>query len=140
MSDNKTIFEVAVGILFDESNNQILLTSRPKDKIYAGYWEFPGGKIELGEDACQALSRELNEELGVQISVDNALSLGNLSHKYPHGTVNLQILLVRSWKGDGPKSLESQKLYWYKLDEVISLDPLLPTTSQILTMVLSKLN
>jgi 8-oxo-dGTP diphosphatase len=59
--------EVAVGVLIDRKG-QFLLTSRPAGKVYAGYWEFPGGKLEAGETVQQALRRELQEELGITIS------------------------------------------------------------------------
>ena len=55
--------DVAVGVLIDAAG-RFLLTSRPVGKVYAGYWEFPGGKLELGENVEQALRRELQEELG----------------------------------------------------------------------------
>jgi 8-oxo-dGTP diphosphatase len=58
--------DVAVGVLID-AQGSFLLTSRPEGKVYAGYWEFPGGKLEAGESVEQALRRELHEELGIEI-------------------------------------------------------------------------
>ncbi len=58
--------DVAVGVLIDAAG-RFLLTSRPAGKVYAGYWEFPGGKLEPGESVEQALARELHEELGITI-------------------------------------------------------------------------
>ena len=66
MIDTRTRTEVAVGILSRE-DGALLLTSRPEGKVYAGYWEFPGGKLEPGETVEQALRRELQEELGIVI-------------------------------------------------------------------------
>ena len=58
--------DVAVGVLID-ADGRFLLTSRPEGKVYAGYWEFPGGKLEAGEAVEAALARELHEELGITI-------------------------------------------------------------------------
>ncbi|MEI7495819.1 MAG: NUDIX domain-containing protein, partial [Betaproteobacteria bacterium] len=58
--------QVAVGVLI-RSDDSFLLTSRPEGKAYAGYWEFPGGKLEVGETVAQALKRELQEEIGITI-------------------------------------------------------------------------
>ena len=61
--------EVAVGVLIRMSDGALLLSTRPEGKAYAGFWEFPGGKIEAGETVEQALRRELQEELGITIHV-----------------------------------------------------------------------
>ena len=58
--------DVAVGVLI-RPDGRFLLTSRPEGKVFAGYWEFPGGKLEAGETVEQALRRELHEELGITI-------------------------------------------------------------------------
>ncbi|VTU14615.1 8-oxo-dGTP diphosphatase [Variovorax sp. SRS16] len=60
--------EVAVGILIRSDDDALLLSTRPEGKPYAGYWEFPGGKLEAGETVEQALRRELHEELGITIA------------------------------------------------------------------------
>ena len=65
--------DVAVGVLID-ADGRFLLTSRPTGKVYAGYWEFPGGKLEAGETVEQALRRELHEELGITIGAAAALA------------------------------------------------------------------
>ena len=61
---NRAVVDVAVGVLI-RPDGDFLLTSRPQGKVYAGYWEFPGGKLEHGETVLQALQRELQEELGI---------------------------------------------------------------------------
>ena len=63
---DRPVVDVAVGVLI-RAEGDFLLTSRPVGKVYAGYWEFPGGKLELGESVAQALQRELHEELGIMI-------------------------------------------------------------------------
>ncbi len=62
----RAVVDVAVGVLL-QADGHFLLTSRPEGKVYAGYWEFPGGKLEAGESVEQALRRELQEELGITI-------------------------------------------------------------------------
>ena len=74
--------DVAVGILM-RPNGDVLLGQRPSGKPYAGYWEFPGGKLEPGETVEQALERELREELGVRVTAREVLEVA--THDYPHG-------------------------------------------------------
>ena len=62
---DRPVVDVAVGVLI-RANGDFLLTSRPEGKVYAGYWEFPGGKLEAGETVEEALARELQEELGIE--------------------------------------------------------------------------
>jgi len=93
--DRKTI-DVAVGILIN-AQNQFLLTSRPPGKVYEGYWEFPGGKLEAHETVAQALARELEEELGLQIE-DVQLWRQQLVD-YPHALVRLNFCKVSRWQG-----------------------------------------
>ena len=63
---NRKTVDVAVGVLI-QPGGDFLLTSRPSGKVYEGYWEFPGGKIERNETAEEALKRELKEELGIDV-------------------------------------------------------------------------
>lgn len=129
----RPIVEVAVGVLM-KPDGAILLGQRPNGKPYAGYWEFPGGKIEQDETLFQALHRELVEEIGV--SILDAEEFMTLEHDYPHAYVRLHVCLVRGWTGE-PKGLESQSLAWLeslKLSDVdhFSLQPVLPATLPIL--------
>ena len=93
----RTHTEVAVGILFRE-DGAMLLSTRPPGKPYAGYWEFPGGKLEQGETVVQALRRELVEELGVTIG--DATVWKVTEHDYPHALVRLHWCKVFVWSGD----------------------------------------
>src|SRR5687767_5746779 len=79
--DARRPVDVAVGVLID-AEGRFLLTSRPEGKVYAGYWEFPGGKVEPGESVEQALRRELQEELG--ITIGDALRWREEIVDYPH--------------------------------------------------------
>ena len=106
--------EVAVGVL-EDAHGRVLIAQRPAGKAYAGYWEFPGGKIEAGETVEAALARELHEELGVQ--VHSCEPLLNLVHSYPEYTVRLQIRRVRGFSGEA-RSREQQALSWVRPGEL----------------------
>ena len=90
--------EVAVGVLLRESDGALLITSRPAGKPYAGFWEFPGGKLEAGETVEQALRRELIEELGVTIGTAHPWKV--TEHDYPHALVRLHWCKVTEWSGE----------------------------------------
>ena len=124
--DRKTI-DVAVGILIN-AQNQFLLTSRPPGKVYEGYWEFPGGKLEAHETVAQALARELEEELGLQIE-DVQLWRQQLVD-YPHALVRLNFCKVRSWQGT-LEMREGQNHAWQSLP--VAVVPVLPGTVPVLT-------
>lgn len=112
---------VAVGILM-KANGDILLAQRPAGKPYAGYWEFPGGKVEAGESILDALKREFVEELGVTLLT--AEPWCGVEYVYPHAHVRLHFYISRAWEGE-PQSLESQAFAWQgKLD----VEPMLPAT------------
>ena len=132
-SSSRPVVEVAVGVLMNTAG-AVLLGQRPVGKPYAGYWEFPGGKIESGETLLAALSRELQEEIDVRI--DDAEEFMVLEHDYPHAYVRLHICLVKSWQGQ-PRGLENQALGWLNIKDVDQLnvagfDPVLPATLPIL--------
>jgi 8-oxo-dGTP diphosphatase len=127
------VVEVAVGVLMNDVG-AVLLGQRPVGKPYAGYWEFPGGKIESGETLFAALSRELLEEIDVLI--EDAEEFMVLEHDYPHAYVRLHICLVKSWQGQ-PRGLENQALGWLNIKDVDQIDiagfdPVLPATLPIL--------
>jgi 8-oxo-dGTP diphosphatase len=132
-SSPRPVVEVAVGVLMNDVG-AVLLGQRPVGKPYAGYWEFPGGKIESGESLFAALSRELLEEIDVLI--DDAEEFMVLEHDYPHAYVRLHICLVKSWQGQ-PRGLENQAVGWLNIKDVDQIDiagfdPVLPATLPIL--------
>lgn len=116
-----TPIDVAVGILV-KPGGDVLLAQRPQGKPYAGYWEFPGGKVEPGEPIVDALKREFLEELGVQIL--SADPWCGVEYVYPHAHVRLHFYLSRAWQGE-PQSLEGQAFAW---QGSVQLEPLLPAT------------
>ncbi len=132
-TNTRTVVEVAVGVLINPAG-ALLLGQRPEGKPYAGYWEFPGGKVEAGETLFEALKRELLEEIDVVI--DDAQEIMVIEHDYPHAYVRLHICVVKSWRGQ-PHGLENQSLAWLERDdidriEVTQFNPILPATVPIL--------
>jgi 8-oxo-dGTP diphosphatase len=105
-----------------------LLGQRPAGKVYAGYWEFPGGKIEAGEAPLSALARELHEELG--IDVETAYPWLTRDYDYAHAAVRLRFFRVVKWSGT-LRGRERQRFVW-QVPEAISVDPLLPANAPIL--------
>ena len=94
---DRPVTEVAVGVLI-RGDGSFLLTSRPIGKVYEGYWEFPGGKLEQGESVEQALRRELLEELGIYISPVIPWKVELVD--YPHALVRLNFCKVSAWQGE----------------------------------------
>jgi 8-oxo-dGTP diphosphatase len=118
--------DVAVGVLID-AEGRFLLTSRPEGKVYAGYWEFPGGKLEAGETVEQALRRELHEELGITIGPAQAWKVEMMD--YPHALVRLHFCKVFEWSGEF-QMREQQAMAWQALP--VQVAPVLPGTVPVL--------
>ena len=118
--------DVAVGVLI-QSDGRFLLTSRPVGKVYAGYWEFPGGKLEAGETVEQALRRELHEELGITIGPAQPWQVEVMD--YPHARVRLHFCKVTEWKGEF-EMREQQAMAWQTLP--VAVAPVLPGTVPVL--------
>ena len=118
--------DVAVGVLIDD-HGRFLLTSRPAGKVYAGYWEFPGGKVETGESIEQALRRELQEELGITIGPVQPWQVELMD--YPHARVRLHFCKVFAWQGDF-EMREGQAMAWQTLP--LDVQPVLPGTVPVL--------
>ena len=118
--------QVAVGVLLD-AQGRFLLTSRPPGKVYAGYWEFPGGKVEAGESIDATLRRELHEELGITIGAAEPWHV--TMHDYPHALVRLHFCKVFAWDG-AFEMREGQQMAWQDLPT--TLKPLLPGTIPVL--------
>ena len=118
--------DVAVGVLI-RADGAFLLTSRPPGKVYAGCWEFPGGKIEPGETLQQALARELHEELGIDIGA--AEPWHEQLFDYPHALVRLRFCKVFAWTGE-LQMREGQAMAWQQLP--VAVRPVLPGTIPVL--------
>ena len=118
--------DVAVGVLIDR-DGRFLITSRPEGKVYAGHWEFPGGKVEAGESVEAALKRELHEELGITIGAVQPWKTA--LHDYPHALVRLHFCKVFDWSG-AFEMREAQQMAWQTLP--VTVKPLLPGTLPVL--------
>ncbi|MCH8248023.1 MAG: 8-oxo-dGTP diphosphatase MutT [Proteobacteria bacterium] len=114
-------YDVAAGILCD-SEGRILIAERLGDGPFHGMWEFPGGKIAAGESSQCALSRELAEELGIEVTACS--SFMNLRHEYDDRVVTIEFFIVTDWNSD-PIGREGQALRWVP-PETLDADELLP--------------
>ena len=123
---DRAVVDVAVGVLI-KPDGDFLLTSRPDDKVYAGYWEFPGGKFEPGESVKQALQRELQEELGIH--ADQIEPWRQELVDYPHALVRLHFCKVWHWTGE-LQMREAQSFAWQRFP--VSVSPVLPGTVPVL--------
>lgn len=123
---DRKVVEVAVGVLL-RPDGQFLLTSRPPGKVYEGYWEFPGGKIEAGETVEQALRRELQEEIGITIAAAHPWRVEMVD--YPHALVRLNFCKVYEWTGEMHMK-EGQRFAWQGLP--VQVQPVLPGTVPVL--------
>lgn len=122
----RRVVDVAVGVLLRPSG-EFLLTTRPDGKVYAGYWEFPGGKLEFGESVEDALRRELAEELGIDTQGMQRWKEQRVD--YPHALVHLHFVKVTAWKGE-LQMREAQRCAWQTLPVVVG--PLLPGALPVL--------
>ena len=125
---HRVITEVAVGILL-RPEGHFLLTSRPEGKVYAGYWEFPGGKLEAGETVAQALRRELHEELGITLEIGDVQAWKTEVVDYPHALVRLNFCKVLRWQGE-LQMREGQSCTWAQLP--VEPAPVLPGAIPVL--------
>lgn len=122
---DRPLVQVAVGVLM--RGDQFLLTSRPAGKVYAGYWEFPGGKLEVGEAVEAALRRELQEEIGIDI--EDCIPWRTERFDYPHALVQLYFCQVTRWRGE-IEMREGQSASWQTLP--VKVSPVLPGTVPVL--------
>ena len=121
------ITEVAAAVI-ERPDGAFLLAQRPEGKPYAGYWEFPGGKIEPGEEVRSALARELKEELGIDVL--EAAPWITRVYAYTHATVRLHFWRVTRWDGE-PQRLEDQDIKWQRV-EAPDVSPMLPANAPVL--------
>ena len=125
-AEAEAIVDVAVGVLID-AEGRFLLTSRPEGKVYAGWWEFPGGKLEAGESVPEALRRELHEEIGITIGSVEPWKVTRMD--YAHARVRLHFCKVRDWRGEF-EMRERQAMAWQDLP--VNVTPVLPGTLPVL--------
>ncbi|MET4579904.1 NUDIX domain-containing protein [Ottowia thiooxydans] len=125
---DRPVVEVGVGVLF-RPDGSFLLTSRPPGKVYEGYWEFPGGKLEAGETVEHALARELHEELGIQVDPGAIILWREQLVDYPHALVRLHFCKLTVWQGE-LSMREGQSFVWESLP--VKVEPVLPGAIPVL--------
>jgi 8-oxo-dGTP diphosphatase len=137
MNDTRArpIVLVAACALLNEEG-KVLIAKRPPGRPLAGLWEFPGGKVDLGEDPETALIRELLEELGIEIAKADLLPLTFASHAYPEFHLLMPLYLCKRWKGS-IAAQEDQELLWVRPDELGLYD--MPPADEPLKTSLPKL-
>jgi 8-oxo-dGTP diphosphatase len=121
---SKPFINVAAGLIL-RADGSLLLAQRPEGKPWSGWWELPGGKIEAGESVLEALSRELKEEL--DIDVTDATPWVTYTHEYEVNIVRLAFCQVTGWRGE-PTGIEGQQLAWVDPHQALTVGPLLPAT------------
>lgn len=126
------IVEVAAAVMLRADGREFLLAQRPEGKVYAGYWEFPGGKVEPGETVRAALIRELQEELGITVTACSPWLTRQFT--YPHATVRLNFWRVTAWEGEIgiTAPLEHSAVEWQETGAAATVAPILPANDPIL--------
>lgn len=117
--NKKMVLVVAAALI--NKDGQVLLAQRPEGKAMAGLWEFPGGKIESGETPEQALSRELQEELQVEVAGSDLVPITFASHSYESFHLLMPTFACYKWEGE-PMPAEGQTLAWVAADELTSYE------------------
>ncbi len=136
-ADTAKIVEVAAAVMLRPApgtrlGQEFLLAQRPEGKVYAGYWEFPGGKLEAGESVREALVRELHEELGIRVTACSPWLTRQFT--YPHATVRLHFWRVTAWDGEIgiTAPLEHSAVAWQACGDAAQVAPILPANDPIL--------
>lgn len=112
---NDDRLQIAAAVILDATGQQVLLARRPGHLAHGGLWEFPGGKQEPTESIRQALTRELREELDLEVC--RAQPFLRIPHDYPQVSVDLHVWIVDQWRGQ-PRGMEGQVLDWVPLADL----------------------
>lgn len=108
---------IGVGVVWDRDRQRILIDRRLPEGELAGYWEFPGGKIEPDEDATACIKRELQEELAIEVEVGDHLI--TVDHEYETLKVSLIVHHCTHISGE-PKAIASSEIRWVTIDELVT--------------------
>ncbi|CAM2946241.1 8-oxo-dGTP diphosphatase MutT [Vibrio mytili] len=106
---------IVAAIIFNQDKSQAFITKRPTDKHKGGFWEFPGGKVEAGETIAQAMARELEEEIGIQVT--EQVPFEHLEYDYPDKSLKFDFILVTAFKNE-PYGREGQEGRWVNISEL----------------------
>jgi 8-oxo-dGTP diphosphatase len=129
-SDSQREITVVAAVIRDEED-RVLLTQRPEDRHMGGLWEFPGGKIDDGEAPGEALMRELDEELGIEIEVQRPMTFA--VHEEPGLRILLLFYGARIVRGK-PRGLDGQTVKWVAVTELPSF-PTPPADAELIRML-----
>lgn len=132
MTSNKKTVLCAAGVL--KKDQSLLIAQRPEGKSFAGWWEFPGGKIEAQETPEEAVARELHEELGIIIETQKLQKVLDITYEYPNFYLSMPTFLCESWEND-PQGCEGQILQWVTLKEFSDYQ-ILPANEPIIPALL----
>ncbi|MCB2090461.1 MAG: 8-oxo-dGTP diphosphatase MutT [Alphaproteobacteria bacterium] len=121
------------AVVMVDIDGRILITQRPEGKSMAGLWEFPGGKLEVGETPERALIRELKEELNIDTTESCLAAFTFASHSYDDFHLLMPVFLCRKWDGV-PHPREGQKLKWVKINELKNY-PMPPADEPLIAMI-----
>ncbi|PMJ98997.1 8-oxo-dGTP diphosphatase MutT [Vibrio sp. 10N.261.55.A7] len=108
---------IVAGIIFNQNRSQVYITQRPEKSHKGGYWEFPGGKVELDETSFQAMARELNEEVGINVTEQTLLE--HLEYDYPEKSLKFDFILIHDFEGK-PYGREEQRGEWVTISDLSS--------------------
>ncbi len=106
---------IVPGIIFNQDKSQVFITKRPDDKHKGGFWEFPGGKVEEGETIEQAMTRELDEEIGIKVTEQSLFE--HLEFDYTDKSLKFDFILVTDFE-EQPYGKEGQQGEWVRLESL----------------------
>ncbi|MEZ9701868.1 8-oxo-dGTP diphosphatase MutT [Vibrio sp. 10N.261.46.E12] len=106
---------IVAGIIFNQDKSQVFITKRPDDKHKGGFWEFPGGKVEIGETIEQAMARELDEEIGIKVTEQSLFE--HLEFDYTDKSLKFDFILVTDFEQQ-PYGKEGQQGEWVSLESL----------------------
>ncbi len=106
---------IVAGIIFNQDKSQIFITKRPDNLHKGGFWEFPGGKVEAGESIEQAMARELDEEIGIEVTQQTPFQ--HLEYDYPEKSLTFDFILVTDFNHQ-PYGREGQQSEWVNIADL----------------------
>ncbi|MCZ4370792.1 8-oxo-dGTP diphosphatase MutT [Vibrio diazotrophicus] len=108
---------IVAGIIFNQDKSQIFITKRPDNLHKGGFWEFPGGKVEEGESVEQAMTRELEEEIGIEVTEQHLFE--HLEYDYPEKSLKFDFIVISNFNKE-PYGKEGQEGLWVDIAELVN--------------------
>ncbi|OAT34829.1 8-oxo-dGTP diphosphatase MutT [Proteus myxofaciens] len=129
---DKKRLHIAAGVICDKRQN-VFITQRPLKSHMGGYWEFPGGKLEENETPEQALFRELQEEIGIDVTCCSLID--TVVHDFPDRHITLSFFMVSEWENE-PYGKEGQLSRWLPIADLNAED--FPPANRTIVALLQK--